>query len=198
MRVGLRPFSNPSHEFGPLCENQCLSEKERKGQKFVFVTYQSSPVYEVRILTPFGRGDTGLNLRVDLLTTCYDGVLLRYVDVWSRGLMNPVPLCDLKDVSYVNCLEVIPQKDSLSKSLRIQQLIVGDCGNKVHVYQFHPTSDDAGYGMTKERTLELNDCIYGTRVIQNHLVVSTRRGIYVFVLCVCLSFNGRVKPILAI
>lgn len=112
--------------------------------------------------------------------------------------MNPVPLCDLKDVSYVNCLEVIPQKDGLSKSLRIQQLIVGDCGNKVHVYQFHPTSDDAGYGMTKERTLELNDCIYGTRVIQNHLVVSTRRGIYVFVLCVCLSFNGRVKPILAI
>ncbi|KAK8794907.1 hypothetical protein WA588_003760 [Blastocystis sp. NMH] len=103
------------HEFGPLCENQCLSEKERKGQKFVFVTYQSSPVYEVRILTPFGRGDTGLNLRVDLLTTCYDGVLLRYVDVWSRGLMNPVPLCDLKDVSYVNCLEVIPQKDGLSK-----------------------------------------------------------------------------------
>lgn len=159
--------------------------KERKGQKFVFMTYQSSPIYEVCILTPFGGGDTGLDLRVDLLITCYDGVLLRYVDVWSRGLMRPVPLCDLRDVSYVNCLEVIPPDDKLPQALRIHRLIVGDCGNKVHMYQFYPTSDDAGYGMAKERTLELNDCIYVARLIQSRLVVITRRGIYVFVWLVC-------------
>ena len=165
-------------EYGPLLDGNSITKDDRKSQKLVLAAYLSSPVYEVRLLLPFGIPEDELNLRVDLLATCYDQALLQYKDILMNGLMNASPCCDMKEVSCVNCVEVV-KKDSNTK-LKLGQLMIGDYANKVHVYDFIEADDSLGCCLKKEGMLALNDCIYMVHQLKDGLIVITRRGIYVY------------------
>ena len=177
-RVRMVTLNNTRREYGPLLDGNSITKEDRKSQKLVLAAYLSSPVYEVRLLLPFGIPEDDVKLRVDLLATCYDQGLLQYTDILMNGLMNAIPCCDMKEVSCVNCVEIV--KKTVHSKLELHQLMIGDYANKVHIYSFIEEDGLVGYRLKKEGMLVLNDCIYRIHVLKNGLIVITRRGIYVY------------------
>lgn len=171
-------LNNSRREYGPLLDGNSITKEDRKSQKLVLAAYLSSPVYEVRLLLPFGIPEDDVKLRVDLLATCYDQALLQYKDILMNGLMNATPCCNMKEVSCVNCVEVV--KKTTHSKLELHQLMIGDYANKVHIYNFIEVDDPVGYRLKKDGMLVLNDCIYMIHQLKDGLIVITRRGIYVY------------------
>ena len=59
-------------------------------------------------------------------------------------------------------------------------MIIGDVGNRVHILSKNEDNQENQEKFVYETIIDVNDCVLYTAVHNNHFVISTKQGVYLF------------------